>query len=1170
MHTGFGSVPARGAANARAGREPTPDARPFATRAEEASGLAARWGDLTGPAVVRWRALPEARPLIAALAAVRLSRPVFVLTHSARRAEEFAAAAAFWLGAPDAAVVLPQVDQIPYELQPLDADAAEVRAALLARLAGGDPPPMVVAGVRAATQHTADPLFMRAARFVLALGDRVSPAALVRRLARAGYQPAPLVEAPGQYARRGGIVDVFPPGVPDAVRVEFFGNEIESLRAFDVASQRSRRPLESVTLVAAREISGLEEPARRLLESANVTGLREPFRERWQEALAAAAEGADHELLPALAAYLQLHTVLDYLPEKALLIEDEPEQMLLAAREARAQAEQARAQLEAAGEAPAGLPLPFLSDEELADRVDSAAAAGRLQLVQFADEHVPALGFTQAPLFASRLRQALAAAAAASRDGSLVLIASHQEPRIRDLLATEGIAGVSMATLVLPGGWRAGGSDGALLLTDHELFGLARTPRAEPRPRRSREPRLPPLQPGDHVVHIDHGIGRFAGLVVREDSGAPKEYLEIHYAEGDRLFVPVDQIDRVTRYVGPSDHPPAVDRLGSSQWHRTRERVRRAVTDLARDLLTLYAAREVLPGHAFAADSPWQHELEASFPYVETPDQLAAMAEIKADLESPRPMDRLLVGDVGYGKTELALRAGFKTVMDGRQVAFLVPTTVLAQQHLQTFRERLAGFPLRVESLSRLRPEREQREVIRGLRDGSVDIVIGTHRLLQKDVDFKDLGLLIIDEEHRFGVLHKERLKQLRQHVDALTLTATPIPRTLHMALAGIRDLSLIDTPPEYRLPIKTYVERHDPKAIREAILRELGRGGQVFYLHNRVFDIAAAARRVLELVPEARVAVGHGQMDEGELERVMLEFVDGAHDVLVCTTIIESGLDIPNVNTIIIEDADRLGLAQLYQLRGRVGRGTNRAYAHLFYGPPVSLPRKQAPDVRPLTPQARKRLQTIFEAQQLGAGMEIALRDLQIRGAGNVLGAEQSGHIGAVGFELYNRMLGEAVRRLRAIQHGEQPPPIADRARVTVDLPLAAYLPQTYVPDRSLRLSLYQELAGAASPDEADAVLASLRDRFGEPPAPVLSLVQLVRLRELAERAGCYSVTAEQGLAVLRFSAAIEDADRLRRQLGERAQVGTRQVRVDLRREDWPRTVEEVLQALAGVSPGA
>jgi transcription-repair coupling factor (superfamily II helicase) len=697
-----------------------------------------------------------------------------------------------------------------------------------------------------------------------------------------------------------------------------------------------------------------------------------------------------------------------------------------------------------------------------------------------------------------------------------------------------------------------------LLLTDAEVFGFVKQRRALRPPAADRSHLLADLTPGDYVVHLEHGIGRFAGMVVRDVEGIQKEFLELSYAQGDRLFVPVDQSDRVARYVGPGDYHPDLTRLGSGEWSRTRERVRRAVADVARDLLDLYAARQVLQGHAFSPDTPWQQELEASFPYVETPDQVAAIHSVKADMESPRPMDRLICGDVGFGKTEVAVRAAFKAVMDGYQVAILVPTTVLAQQHFNTFQERLAGLPVRVEMISRFLSDREQRQVVQDVAGGSVDILIGTHRLLQKDVGFKKLGLVIIDGEQRFGVAHKERLKQMRKEVDVLTLSATPIPRTLHMSLAGIRDLSNMMTAPEDRSPIRTYVMESDDHIIREAIVRELERGGQVFFVHNRVYNIEMVADRVRNLVPEAEVGIGHGQMHEDQLERTMLRFAHGEIDVLVCTTIIESGLDIPNANTIIINQADRLGLAQLYQLRGRVGRSTVRAYAYLLYD------RGHA-----LSEVAQRRLQAVFEATELGAGMQIALRDLEIRGAGNLLGAEQSGHMAAVGFDLYIRLLGEAVERLKTLDRGEMPaPPASSRPAVLLDLPLTAYLPEGYVPDLNMRLALYQRIANAQDDAEAAAIEQEAVDRFGKLPAPARNLLWLVRVRLMATVAGLGSIQTEGDEIVLRMLPGLAlDRETVRRRLPPGATALTHQVRLNREAigEAWR---EALVRAIDAITP--
>ncbi|MEX0785681.1 MAG: transcription-repair coupling factor, partial [Dehalococcoidia bacterium] len=781
------------------------------------------------------------------------------------------------------------------------------------------------------------------------------------------------------------------------------------------------------------------------------------------------------------------------------------------------------------------------------------------------------LPFAPPDAYGGRLRSLAADLAESTARGRALVVVSQQPERLAEVLEEDGIAAslteepqrpqpgaIALVRGSLAHGWRLTTSQPPLtLLTDAEVFGFVKQRRRLPRTTSaSRDAFLADLTPGDHVVHVEHGIARFAGLVQRRIDGVDHEYLELRYAQGDKLFVPADQVDRVSRYVGPGDQTPSLTRLGSQEWSRAKERVRRAVADLAKDLIDLYASRELVEGRAFPPDTAWQQELEASFPYVETGDQLAAVRAVKADMEAVRPMDRLVCGDVGYGKTEVAVRAAFKAVMDGTQVAVLVPTTVLAQQHFATFSERLAGFPVRVEMLSRFRSDREQREVVGELGRGGVDIVIGTHRLLQRDVAFKDLGLVVIDEEQRFGVAHKERLKQMRKEVDVLTLSATPIPRTLHMSLSGIRDMSTMETPPEQRLPIKTYVSEFDDRVVREAILRELERGGQVYFVHNRVHDIERITSHLRELVPEAEIAVAHGQQHEDILETAMLDFVEGRTDVLVCTTIIESGLDIPNVNTIIIDKADKLGLAQLYQLRGRVGRGAARAYAYLLFD-----------RYRSLSEPAQKRLEAIFEATELGAGFQIALRDLEIRGAGNLLGAEQSGNIGAVGFELYVRLLADAVERLKAMREGRPPPePSTQQAPLTIDLPFTAHLPASYVGDLNLRLALYQRMAAVETVDEVDALAGELRDRFGAPPPAAENLLFAVRVRALARRAGVRSILQVEHDLVIQASDDPSPRDLLRHLKIKGLRAGPAQARLDLEalEESWPEALLDVLTALA------
>jgi len=1114
-----------------------------------------------------------------------LSWPILVLTARPDRARALVEELAVWLGEPSRVHLFPERDPLPYERLAPDPEAVRDRLRVLALLsaAGDEPAPIVVASGQAVAQRTLSPRAQNEAVVTVGVGSPLEPEAFLRHLsASGGYRFLPLVDEAGQASRRGGIIDVFPPTSDMPLRIELLGNRVESLRLFDPTSQRSVSPLDALAIGPAREVllppTGLEELRKRLDFARCLTGVADRFQEELSALAAAASFSGDAFYVPLLAQ----GTLLDFLPGRrsaglpaeAIVVCDEPSDLAAALDELEAQAQEVRAELEEKGELPAGLPLPHLTWRELAPNLENRWR--RVDLSRWASgEGADSLRppFLPAPAYGGRLRTVISEALAGLRQGKSFVIVSQQAPRLSDLLGEEDVVATPSSEVVspiepgglaviqgsLPGGWRlAADSYDLTLLTDTEIFGFTKQRRALPRRGIDRQAFLAELAAGDHVVHVEHGIARFVGLVRLTFDSHEREYLELHYAEGDRLFVPTDQLDRVSRYVGPGEHTPSLTRLGSQEWSRTKARVRRAVGDLARELLTLYAAREVIPGQAFPPDTPWQLELEASFPYVETPDQILAIRQVKEDMEMPRPMDRLVCGDVGYGKTEVAIRAAFKVVLDGMQVAVLVPTTVLAQQHFQTFSQRLAGFPLRIEMLSRFRSEAEQRQVLADLAAGAVDIVIGTHRLIQKDVQFENLGLVIIDEEQRFGVTHKERLKQMRREVDVLTLSATPVPRTLYMALGGIRDMSTMETPPEERLPIKTYVSEFDERLIREAILRELDRGGQVYFVHNRVQSIDYVARHLREIVPEAEIAVAHGQMPEHELEQVMLDFVSGRIDVLVCTTIIESGLDIPNVNTIVIHQADKLGLAQLYQLRGRVGRGASLAYAYLIYDRKARL-----------TEAAQKRLQTIFEATELGAGFQIALRDLEIRGAGNLLGPEQSGPMAAVGFELYCRLLAEAVERLRAMMQGEPPPPPPrEGPEVTIDLPLSAHLPESYVPDLNLRLALYQRMAQMESLSQVDELAQELTDRFQEPPPLARNLLYVVRLRVLALQAGVQSMATEDGEIVVRLKEGhLLPADALRDRLPESVRLGRTTLRLERARlgPAWPQALQRVMEELAG-----
>ncbi len=1127
----------------------------------------------------------------AALAALArdATRPIVVVTPRPHHADALADELAAWLGghASHRVLVFPERDALPYERLAPDADDVRGRLDALDALAASPViAPVIVTCAAALAQRTISPDELRRATVAVVRGERTSLDALIRALDAAGFRIEPQVTAPGEASRRGGIVDVWPPAEERPLRIELFGDEVESIRDFDPATQRSTALRETLRIGPAREF--MADPARMagLAARMQLAHLRGDARERIEHDRNALAAGEGFEDIDAYTPFLATGTLLDHLPEGALLVVDEPADVNAVEQERDDQARDARRDLEARGELAHGMPEPHAPWEDVRaaiERWDTRMSLSRWatgEALTGSPEGAVRLPFGPAAAYGGRLRVLADELTSTLRRGQQVVIVSTQAKRLVELLEEHDVyarfadamaapqLGRGALTLIngaLPHGWSVGGDGAGLtLLTDAEVFGFTKQRRAPPRRGASREAFVAELTPGEYVVHIEHGIAKFAGLVRRDVDGREREYLELQYADGDRLFVPTEQVARVSRYIGPGEHRPSLTRLGSQEWPRAKARVRRAVQELASELLKLYAAREVSAGHAFPPDTAWQAELEASFPYVETHDQVAVIRDVKQDMERDRPMDRLVCGDVGYGKTEIAIRAAFKAVMDGTQVAVLVPTTVLAQQHYNTFRQRLAGFPVRVEMLSRFRSDKDQRRIVADAAAGGVDIVIGTHRLLQRDVTFKDLGLVVIDEEQRFGVAHKERLKQMRAEVDVLTLTATPIPRTLNMALSGIRDMSTIETPPEERLPIKTYVTEFDDHLVREAIVREMERGGQVYLVHNRVHNIELVARKIRDLVPEAEVLIGHGQMHEDMLEKVMLDFTDGKADVLVCTTIIESGLDIPNVNTIIINNADKFGLAQLYQLRGRVGRGAARAYAYLLYEKHVAL-----------SEVAQKRLQTIFEATELGAGFQIALRDLEIRGAGNLLGAEQSGQIGAVGFDLYVRLLADAVEGLKALARGEPPPPSKIEAPITIDVPLAAYIPESYVGDLNLRLSLYQRMAAAGSPGASADLDRELHDRFGAPPASVRNLLFIVDVRVRAKRAGVISVAREEtgGRPILALRTA--DHDDIRGRIGMRERraleqtgavsVGRTQVRLDLEAlgNDWRDTLIAALEAL-------
>ncbi|MFW5713657.1 MAG: transcription-repair coupling factor [Brevefilum sp.] len=1101
--------------------------------------------------------LPRAArlPLVARLQQ-DLDRPVLLISNRADRALALHEELQFWMDETPA-YYFPEPNPLFYERSGWGKGTRRDRLGVLTMLARllipGAPapehPPVLVAPVRAVMTRTIPRRdFIRNTR-TLRLGERETPEELIRSWVDIGYEYANIVVQSGQFSRRGGILDLWTPGEPQPVRIEFFGDEIDTMRAFDPASQRTVEKVDHLTITPAREL------------------------------LPAAAEKAGLPLKDLNEFYIpQAHpmagSILDFLPENALVVFDGQEFLSAAVTDIEEESLSRREEAEVAGEIPTDFPVPFLTWSEIEDRIGQRGVV-ELGYTRAAETRRLAKAFEPGPRFAGKLRDFINTLKEIDQRGDPWVIVSRQSPRLRDLWEEQHVpseAGDFDDDRFIEG-TLAGGfilkTDDELplhLLTDGEIFGWSR-----PQPRRRYRPTAEApesgyvdLQPGDWVVHVDYGIGKYVGLVQRSQGDVQQEYLCVEYAEQDQLFVPIHHADRLTRYVGADGHEPSISRLGGESWGNTKRRVREAVQEMAGELLELYAQRQVAEGYAFSPDTPWQRELEASFPYIETKDQLEALVEIKEDMEKSRPMDRLLCGDVGYGKTEVTLRAAFKAVMDGKQVAVLVPTTVLAQQHYDTFRSRLSTFPVEVEMLSRFRTQRQADRIIKDLRKGKIDIVIGTHRLLSQDVSFKDLGLVVIDEEQRFGVAHKEHLKQLRKSVDVLTLTATPIPRTLYMALTGVRDISTISSPPEERLPIVTHIGPYDTKLVRQAVVRELERGGQIFFVHNRVQTITAMRNHLEKLVPEARIGIAHGQMEEKRLAEVMHRFTDGKIDILLCTSIIESGLDIPNANTLIVDRADTFGLAQLYQLRGRVGRGAQRAYAYLFRH-----------RVKTPTSEGQERLEVLAENTQLGSGYAIAMRDLEMRGAGEMLGTRQSGYIASVGYHLYTRLLAQAVKQFRLAMgvEGPEETTVLDTSLTvptSVNLPLSIGIPDSYIPDQTLRLNLYRRLADIKD----EAALASLEmefeDRFGPLPEQVLNLIFQIKVKLMGALAGLASVGFEGRQLVLRYPSLPEGvSSRELPELGKGIIAGKNAYRIQFDNPDeapWQEILMDVLQRIRSI----
>ncbi len=1021
-------------------------------------------------------------------------------------------------------------------------------------------PPLIVTSALAVISKTIPGGDFVSACHTLKQGMAADPLYLLSMWQDIGYEMEDIVEVPGTISRRGGIIDIFPVCSQSPARIEFLGNQIESMRLFNPENQCSTKPICSLTITPAREF--LMSRTKQITSGLNLDSCTDEVKQRLEEDIAKLQQ---RQWFTGAEFYFPLFNngnILDYLRDNAFIVLDAPEEIKAAIERLNKETQELRGAKLKHGELPPGFPFPYFTWEEIESTINARQnlVLEAWDIIGYNNHPLP---FTTPQNYGGKLELLLNAAKQMGKQKQRLIIVSQQANRLAEVLQEKNIytspasqieqipprGSITLLQGSLDEGWTM--NKELTLITDAELFGFVKQRRPSRKVPVRRQWLLPQLTPGDYVVHVDHGIGRFVGLTKMPTTGTKQEYLVLQYAAGGKLYVPTDQIGRVSRYIGASDQPPTLSRLGTQEWQRTKRRVAQAVADIARELLDLYAAREVAPGFAFPPDTLWQQELEASFPYIETPDQTEAIIAVKEDMEKTRPMDRLICGDVGYGKTEVALRATFKVVMDNKQVAILVPTTVLAQQHFTTFSQRLQAFPLKVEMLSRFCSPQKEGEILQGLANGTVDVCIGTHRLLQKDIAFRDLGLVIIDEEQRFGVVQKEKLKQMRREVDVLTLSATPIPRTLHMSLTGIRDMSIMETPPEERLSIKTYIGAYDAALVRQAILRELERNGQVFFVHNRVQSIALVASKLQALVPESKIAIAHGQMPEEKLERVMVDFIAGKNDVLVTTTIIQLGLDMPNVNTLIVNQADKFGLTQLYQLRGRVGRGTNQAHAYFLFD-----------KGKQLTPQAYKRLRTILEATEMGAGFSIAMKDLEIRGAGNLLGTKQSGHIAAIGFDLYCQMLAEAVNELKARQAGE----VRKREvefTPSIALPLAAYMPEEYMPNLSTRLSLYHRLAKIERLEEIGDMTKELKDRFGALPHPAENLLYIIEIKILAAKAGVESIYTQGKQVVLTLShkETLTNLPPLEEYKGA-IKVSARQIRLDIKRieNNWQQVLKKLL----------
>lgn len=1068
--------------------------------------------------------------------AARTKKQILVVTADSLEAKRISEDLEFFVG-PEGVAYFPAATVLPYETAARSLETMAERLTVMEKLARGQSL-VVVAPIQALFSKMVLPSVVRETILHFKMGQSVPLEEILRKLAALGYERVDMIEGKGQFARRGDILDIYPLTRELPLRLEFFDDEVDSIREFSPEDQRSVNKLFEVSIPPAREVIYGEKEAKRAAgalaeelgekeHTLKALGRGEVFErlsEKIQGHIANFEEGLFFESSELYISYLhpKLCSILDYFKKGCLKVMAEPDRIRESRKNSAQEAQETYKGLLEKGELLASQAGIYYNPFEIAEELKRGNVVYMSMLPKIHPEFSPQGLYSfqlrsTPPLYGKpdllweeisryKRKKYKILVLSGTRERGEHLVNSFREKDFEAVFRDENIFDISPGQVaVAPGSLERGFELPELsfvIISDKDVYG--RQKRIQQRPWKTvsgkRIAGFQDLKAGDYVVHISHGIGRYLGVESLEVGGFIKDYFAISYLGGDKLYIPTNQVDLIQKYMATGEGTPKLNKLGGTEWIKAKTKAKESVKQMAEDLVKLYAAREAIRGIAYSPDTPWQKEFEDAFPYVETPDQITAIEDAKHDMERDRPMDRLLCGDVGYGKTEVALRASFKAVMEGKQVAVLVPTTILAQQHYNTFTERFEPFPVKVEVISRFKSPSEQKRILAKLKSGEVDIIIGTHRLLQRDVKFKDLGFLVVDEEQRFGVSHKEKIKQLRKNVDVLTLTATPIPRTMHMALSGVRDMSIIETPPEDRFPIQTYVVEHNESLLRDAIMRELARGGQVYYLYNRVETISDEAKKLRDIIPEARVAVAHGQMHEDELENVMMKFYDNEFDVLVCTTIIETGLDIPNVNTLIVTSADRLGLSQLYQLRGRVGRTNRQAFAYLTY-------KKD----KVLSELAEKRLSAIREFTEFGAGFKIALRDLEIRGAGNLLGAEQHGHMAAVGYDIYTRLLESAVKEIRGVEEKEDIQPV-------IELEVSAYISGEYIEDISQKMQVYRRIAAAETVGEVDELEEEVEDRFGDIPEPVRNLLEVARIRINAKSLGITGVISQGDVTHFKF----------------------------------------------------